>query len=126
MQQLRVSLSILTFVTRSDKTSLIARKYTRPYNGIYLLFCVCYSNSVSFITFLRIYCIHDGKVCAKILCSGKVLLIFKTQKIFKAIRLVLSERVTFMHISWKVLKHLYGHFILSMLQKVIQTQQYII
>ena len=98
MQQLRVSLSILTFVTRSDKTSLIARKYTRPYNGIYLLFCVCYSNSVSFIGFLRIYCIHDGEVCAKILCSGKVLLILRL-KIFKAIRLVLSERVTFMHIS---------------------------
>ena len=38
-----------SYVTRSDKTSLIARKYTHPYNGIYLLFCVCYSNSVSFI-----------------------------------------------------------------------------
>ena len=58
----------------SDKTSLIARKYTHPYNGIYLLFCVCYSNSVSFIGLLRIYYIH-GEVCGKILCSGKELLI---------------------------------------------------
>ena len=33
--------------------------------------------------------------------------------------------LTFMHISWKVLKYLYGHFILSMLQKVVQAQQYI-
>ena len=64
----------------SDKTSLIARKYTHPYNGIYLLFCVCYSNSVSFIGLLRICCIHD-EVCAKILCSGKELLILKDSKL---------------------------------------------
>ena len=67
-------------MTRSDKTSLIARKYTHPYNGIYLLFCVCYSHSISFIGLLRIYCIH-GEVCAKILCSGKELLILKDLKI---------------------------------------------
>ena len=84
-------------MTRSDKTSLIARKYTHPYNGIYLLFRVCYSNSVSFIELPRIYCLH-GKICAKILCSGKELLILKDSKLtqnFKAIRLVLSDRVTY-------------------------------
>ena len=67
-------------VTQSDKTSLIARKYTRVYNGIYLLFCVCYSNSVSFIELLRIFCIH-GEVCAKILCSEKELLNLKDSKL---------------------------------------------
>ena len=33
-------LSYCLYVTQSDKTSLIAGKYTHPYNGIYLLFCV--------------------------------------------------------------------------------------
>ena len=69
-----------TYVTQSDKTSLIARKYTREYNGIYLLLCVCYSNSVSFIELLRIFCMH-GEVCAKILCSEKDLLNFKDSKL---------------------------------------------
>ena len=67
-------------MTRSDKTSLIAQKYTHPYNDIYLLSCVCYSNSVSFIGLLRIYCIY-GEVFAKILCSEKELLISKDSKL---------------------------------------------
>ena len=83
-------------VTQSDKTSLIAQKYTHAYNDIYLLFCRCYSNSVSLIELLRIFKLH-GEVCAKILCSEKELLNLKdsnlTQK-FMAIRLVLSNQVT--------------------------------
>ena len=67
-------------MTQSDKTSLIARKYTHAYNGIYLLFCVCYSNSVSFIGFLRSVCIH-GEACAKISCSEKELLNLKDSKL---------------------------------------------
>ena len=67
-------------MTQSDITSFIAQKYTRVYNGIYLLFCVCYSNSVSFIELLRIFCIH-GEVCAKILCSEKELLNLKDLKL---------------------------------------------
>ena len=67
-------------MTRSDKTSLIARKYTHAYNGIYLLFCRCYSNSVSFIELLRSFCIH-GEACAKILCSEKELLNLKDSKL---------------------------------------------
>ena len=60
-----------TYVTQSDKTSLIARKYAHVlYNYIYLLFCVCYSNSVRFIELLRSFCIH-GEACAKISCSEK-------------------------------------------------------
>ena len=70
-----------TLVTQSDKTSLIARKYTHVYNYIYLLFCVCYSNSVSFIELLRSFCIH-GEACAKILCSEKELLNLKDSKLF--------------------------------------------
>ena len=49
-------------------------------HGIYLLFCVCYSNSVSFIELLRSFCIH-GEACAKILCSEKELLNLKDSKL---------------------------------------------
>ena len=86
-------------MTQSDKTSLIARKYTHAYNGIYLLFCRCYSNSVSFIELLRIFSYIHGEVCAKILCSEKELLNLKdsklTQNFYGIIRLVLSDRVTY-------------------------------
>ena len=64
------------YVTWSDKTSLITAEYTHPYYGIYLLFCVCYLNSVSFVDLLRSFCIH-AEVCAKILCSEKELLNLK-------------------------------------------------
>ena len=67
-------------MTQSDKTSLIARKYNHVYNYIYLLFCVCYSNSVSFIELLRSFCIH-GEACAKIVCSEKELLNLKDSKL---------------------------------------------
>ena len=70
----------LTFMTQSDKTNLIARKYTHVYNYTYLLFCVCYSNSVSFIQLLRSFCIH-GEACAKILCPEKELLNLKDSKL---------------------------------------------
>ena len=71
---------ILTaYVTRSDKTSLIARKYTHAYNGIYLLFCVCYSNSVSFIELLRIFASYMVKFVLKY-CVQKELLNLKDSK----------------------------------------------
>ena len=70
------------YVTQSDKTSLIAQKYTHAYNGIYLLFRRCYSNSVSFIELLRICASYvHGEVCAKILCSEKELLNLKDSKL---------------------------------------------
>ena len=58
-------------------------KNTPIHNGIYLLFCVCYLNSVSFIGLLRIYCIATVhiEVCGKILCSGMELLILKYSKL---------------------------------------------
>ena len=72
--------NVITFVTQSDKTSFITRKYTHVYNYIYLLFCVCYSNSVSFTELLRSFCIH-GEACAKILYSEKELLNLKDSKL---------------------------------------------
>ena len=62
-------------MTRSDKT----RKYTHAYNGIYLLFCRRYSNSVSFIEL--IFCLLHGEACVKILCSEKELLNLKDSKL---------------------------------------------
>ena len=39
-----------------------------------------YLNSVSFIEFLRVFCIHD-KLCVKIILSEKILLSFKSLKL---------------------------------------------
>ena len=80
-------------VTQSDKTSLIARKYTHVYNGIYLLFCRCYSNSVSFIELLRIFASYMVKFVLNIVFRKRVIKLERL-KIFMAIRLVLSDRVT--------------------------------
>ena len=45
-------------MTGPEKTGLIYTKYTYSYYGAYLLFHVCYPNSVSFIEFLRILCLN--------------------------------------------------------------------
>ena len=63
------------YVTRSDKTSLIARKYTHAYNGIYLLLCRCYSNSINFIELLRNFASYMVKLVLKY-CVQKELLNF--------------------------------------------------
>ena len=55
------------YVTEPEKTGLIYIKYTHPYYGIYLFFCVRYLNSVSFIEILRIFCIY-GEIVSKIVC----------------------------------------------------------
>ena len=52
------------YVTGPEKTGLIYTKYTHPYYGIYLFFCVCYLNSVSFIEIFSIY----GEIFVKIVC----------------------------------------------------------
>ena len=54
-------------MTGPEKTGLIYTKYTHPYYGIYLFFCVSYLNSVSFIEILRIFCIY-GEMFVKIVC----------------------------------------------------------
>ena len=47
----------LFYVTEPEKIGLMYIKYTYSYYGAYLLFFECYPNSVSFIEFLRNFCI---------------------------------------------------------------------
>ena len=67
---------IYIYVTGPEKTGLIYTKYTRPYYGIYLFFCVCYLNSVSFIEILSISCIY-GEFFVKMVCWQNELLHFE-------------------------------------------------
>ena len=55
------------YMTGPEKTGLIYTKYTDPYYGIYLFFCVCYLNSVSSIEILRIVYIY-GEIFITIVC----------------------------------------------------------
>ena len=66
-------------VTGPGKTGLINTKYTCSYYGTYLLFCIYYPNSVSFIEFLMDVCIYDDIVDA-IQITGKKLLHLKLSK----------------------------------------------
>ena len=67
-------------MTWSDKTSLFAQKYTHAYNGVYLLFCRCYSNSVSFIELLRMFASYMVKFELKY-CVQNDLLNLKDSKL---------------------------------------------
>ena len=66
-------------MTRPGKTGLIYTKYTCLYYGTYLLFCMCYPNSVSFIEFLIDFCTYDD-VLDTIQITDKKLLHFKLSK----------------------------------------------
>ena len=55
------------YVTESVKTGLICTKYTYLFYHIYLFFCVGYTISVSFIKFLRKFCVYD-EIFDKVLC----------------------------------------------------------
>ena len=66
-------------VTESGKTGLIYTKYTCSYYDTYLLFCVCYPKSVSFIAFLMDFCIYDD-IFDIILITDKKVLYFKLSK----------------------------------------------
>ena len=61
------SITTYMYVTGPEKTGLIYTKYTYSYYGAYLLFRICYPNSVSFIEFLRILCLYH-EICVKMLC----------------------------------------------------------
>ena len=63
-------------MTGPEKTGLIYIKYTYSYDGAYLLSCKCYPNSVSFIEFLRNFCMY-GKICVRILYNQNELLNLK-------------------------------------------------
>ena len=67
------------FVTGPEKTGLIYAKYTCSYYGTYLVFWMCYSQSVSFIESPIDFCMHD-KTCViiqstikKVLQLGQIL-----------------------------------------------------
>ena len=70
---------ILTYVTGPGKTGLIYTKHMCLYHRTYLLFCVCYPQSVSFTEFLMDLCIYDDILDA-IRITDKKLLHFKLSK----------------------------------------------
>ena len=66
-------------MTGPGKTGLIYTKYTCLYYGMYLLFCICYPKSISFIEFLMDFCIYDD-ILDTIWIANKKLLHFKLSK----------------------------------------------
>ena len=64
------------YVTRPGKIGLIYIKYTCLYYGKYLLFCMCYPNSVTLIDFLIDFYMYDD-ILDTILITDKKLLHFK-------------------------------------------------
>ena len=68
-----------TYVTGPGKTGLIYTKYTCLYYGKYLLFCMCYPQSVNCIEFFMDYCIYDD-ILDTIQITDKKLLHFKLSK----------------------------------------------
>ena len=72
-------------MTESAKTGLICTKYTYSFYHIYLFFCVGYTISVSFIEFLRKFCVYD-EIFDKVLCYEKELLNLKGSKLGQILR----------------------------------------
>ena len=71
----------LVFVTGTEKISLIYIKYTYVCkNYTYLLFCMCYTKSVSFTEFHIDFCMHDD-IFVIIKNKDKKLLHFKHPKL---------------------------------------------
>ena len=106
-----LSLPITRNVTRPGKTGLIYTKYMCSYYGTYLLFCICYPNSVSFIEFLMDFSKYDDILHAihntdlKLSKSGHILLID---------RLVFPGTVTNLVFIWRhTLQHSLNMFKLN-------------
>ena len=72
-------LRVCTYVTGPGKTGLIYTKYTCSYYGMYLLFCICYPQSVTFIELPMDFCIYDDTL-NMIQITDKKLLHFKFSK----------------------------------------------
>ena len=71
---------VILYVTGTQKTGLIYAKYTcLLYYDRYLLFCMWYPKSVSFVTFFMDFCIH-GDILDTVLITDKKLLHFKVSK----------------------------------------------
>ena len=67
-------------MTGPEKTALIYTKYTCSYYGFYILSCMCYTKSVSFMEFLMDCCIYDD-ILDTILSTDRTLLCFKFSKL---------------------------------------------
>ena len=70
---------------RAGKTGLIYTKYTCLYYGTYLLVCMCYPQSVSFIEFLMDLCTYND-ILGTIRITDKKLLHFKLSKAGQILR----------------------------------------
>ena len=68
-------------MTESAKTGLICTKYTYAFYHIYLFFCVGYTISVSFIEFLRKFCVYDEIFDKVATMLGKRVIKFERLKI---------------------------------------------
>ena len=66
-------------MTGPGKAGLICTKYTSSHYGKYLLFCICYPKSASFIEFLMDVCIYDD-ISDAIWITDKKLVHFKFSK----------------------------------------------
>ena len=74
-----IRLRLATPLTGPGKTALIYTKYTCLYYGTYLLFYMCYLNSVSFIELLMDFFSYND-ISDTIWITDKMLLYFKLSK----------------------------------------------
>ena len=88
---------VCKYVTGPEKTGLIYTKCTCSYCGTYLLFCMCYQTSVSFIEFLMDFCISDN-ILDTIKITDKMLLYFKLSKTGQILHVDKTSFLRFSHI----------------------------
>ena len=94
-------------MTRPGRTCLISTKHTCSYYGTYLLFCMCYPQSVNFIEFLMDFCIYDD-IWDTTLITDKKLLHFKLSKSDQIVHVGKTgfPRPGHIYASWKKSGHL--------------------
>ena len=96
----------VTNVTRPGKIGLIYTKYSCSYYGTYILFCMCYSKSVSFIEFLIDFCIYDDIIFRYNMDSNKKLLHFKLSK---SAQILSIDKIGFYRPSHKCTLQMYSN-----------------
>ena len=84
--ELHWSLNNIYICDRVCKNRSYLHKYTYSFYHIYLFFCVGYTISVSFIEFLRKFCVHDEKFLIKYYVRKKKLLNLKDSKLGQILR----------------------------------------
>ena len=89
-------------MTESAKTGLICTKYTYSFYHVYLFFCVGYTISVSFIEFLRKFCVYD-KIFDKVLCYEKELLNLQCSKLGQ---ILCADKTGFRRLGHKLCQHI--------------------